>query len=311
MKKRVSVFLFCEKRRFMNEQTKVITQETPEKKEFIMLPTVDFCFKELMQNAKVRQGMIAALLGVEPEKIERTELLPTILHTEYPDEKYGILDVKVILKDETQMDFEMQVTAMDYWTKRILFYLGKMYTGQLKAGESYEKLKKCIHVGILDFIHFPDDDRCYRKIIFCDKDTGEEYTDLLDIHVLELEKLPKEEQDESGIIRWMRFLGAKSREEFEKMAKEDSYIDEAYEMLKHMSADEKKRLEYEAREKAIRDYNSQIQSAEEKGEKRGEQRKAASIITNMLQKGKTPEEIADVTGECLEDVLKIQSKEYE
>ena len=103
--------------------------------------------------------------------------------------------------------------------------------------------------------------------------------------------MPKEEQDESGIIRWMRFLGAKSREEFEKMAKEDSYIDEAYEMLKHMSADEKKRLEYEAREKAIRDYNSQIQSAEEKGEKRGE--------------------IADVTGECLEDVLKIQSKEYE
>ena len=105
----------------MNEQTKVITQETPEKEEFIMLPTVDFCFKELMQNAKVRQGMIAALLGVEPEKIERTELLPTILHTEYPDEKYGILDVKVILKDETQMDFEMKVTAMDYWTKRILF----------------------------------------------------------------------------------------------------------------------------------------------------------------------------------------------
>lgn len=45
----------------MNEQTKVITQETPEKEEFIMLPTMDFCFKELMQNAKVRQGMIAAL----------------------------------------------------------------------------------------------------------------------------------------------------------------------------------------------------------------------------------------------------------
>lgn len=121
----------------MNEQTKVITQETPEKEEFIMLPTVDFCFKELMQNAKVRQGMIAALLGVEPEKIERTELLPTILHTEYPDEKYGILDVKVILKDETQMDFEMQVTAMDYWTKRILFYLGE---NVYRTAESGRKL---------------------------------------------------------------------------------------------------------------------------------------------------------------------------
>jgi hypothetical protein len=66
--------------------------------------------------------------------------------------------------------------------------------------------------------------------------------------------LPEKEQNESGSICWMRFLGAKSRKEFEKMAKEDFYIDEAYEMLKHMSADEKKRLEYEAREKVWMKY---------------------------------------------------------
>ena len=28
---------------------------------FIMLPTVDFCFKELMRNPKVRKGFIAAV----------------------------------------------------------------------------------------------------------------------------------------------------------------------------------------------------------------------------------------------------------
>lgn len=83
----------------MNEQKKTMTQETQNREDFIMLPTVDFCFKELMQNAKVRQGMIAALLGVEPEEIEETILLPTILHPEYPDDKYGILDVKVVLKN--------------------------------------------------------------------------------------------------------------------------------------------------------------------------------------------------------------------
>ena len=33
---------------------------------FIMLPTVDFCFKELMKNPKVRKGFIAAVLGKEP-----------------------------------------------------------------------------------------------------------------------------------------------------------------------------------------------------------------------------------------------------
>lgn len=33
---------------------------------FIMLPTVDFCFKELMMNPKVRTGFIAALLDLFP-----------------------------------------------------------------------------------------------------------------------------------------------------------------------------------------------------------------------------------------------------
>ncbi len=127
---------------------------------FIMLPIVDFCFKELMQNGKVRQGFIASLLAVKPETVEETELLPTILPQEYEDDKLGILDVRVKLVDGTQMDFEMQVTSFDYWEKRILFYLSRMYTEQIKKGESYEKLQKCIHVSILDFIHFPDDEKC-------------------------------------------------------------------------------------------------------------------------------------------------------
>ena len=42
--------------------------------------------------------------------------------------------------------------------------------------------------------------------------------------------------------------------------KKDPYMQEAYDMLEQMSADERKRLEYEAREKAIRDYNTQMYS---------------------------------------------------
>ena len=70
-----------------------------------MLPTVDFCFKELMQNEKVRQGILAALLKKNPEEIAETELLPTILRKQYPDEKYGVLDVRVRMKDEDEKNF--------------------------------------------------------------------------------------------------------------------------------------------------------------------------------------------------------------
>lgn len=74
------------------------------------------------------------------------------------------------------------------------------------------------------------------------------------------------------IIKWMRFLSAESREEFEKMAGEDNYINEAYEVLQKLSADERKRLEYEARQKAILDYNFQMSSSREEGIQIGEER---------------------------------------
>ena len=237
------------------------------KDDFIMLPTSDFCFKELMQNSKVRKGIISALLGINPEEIAETKLLPTSTTEEYPDGKLGILDVLIKLENGTQVGMEMQVAKYDYWTNRILFYLCRMFTGQIGKGDTYDKLKKCIHVSFLDFIHFENDYDFYRKITLRDEKNSE-YTDLLELHILELKKLPPEEQNENGLLKWTRFLNGKCREDFEKMAEKDEYIDEAYELLKKMSEDDRKRLEYEAREKAVRDYNTQMKSSLERGEER-------------------------------------------
>ena len=94
-----------------------------------------------------------------------------------------------------------------------------------------------------------------------------EYLDLMEMHMLELAKLPPEAQNEEGIILWMRFLGGRCEEDFRHMAEKDKYIEEAYDTLKKLSADEEKRFEYEARQKVIRDHNSFMKSAE-KREKR-------------------------------------------
>ena len=44
------------------------------------------------------------------------------------------------------------------------------------------------------------------------------------------------------------------------MAGTSEYFGEAYEALQRLSADERKRLEYEQRDKALKDYNSQMDS---------------------------------------------------
>ena len=46
----------------MRRNQKNVTED-----DFIMLPTVDFCFKELMQNENIRKGIVAALLKLHPE----------------------------------------------------------------------------------------------------------------------------------------------------------------------------------------------------------------------------------------------------
>ena len=88
--------------------------------------------------------------------------------------------------------------------------------------------------------------------------------------MLELGKLPPEDQNEEGIIRWMRFLNAKSRKELKEMAKQDEYFGEAYEELDRLSADEKKRLEYETRLKYKRDKYAQLHYATRIGREEGE-----------------------------------------
>ena len=87
----------------------------------------------------------------------------------------------------------------------------------------------------------------------------------MEMHILELSKLPLEEKNETSLLQWMRFLGGKTRKDFEEMAKKNSELEEAYDVLDKLSADEKKRLEYETRQRAIRDYNIGMLTAERRG----------------------------------------------
>ena len=91
----------------------------------------------------------------------------------------------------------------------------------------------------------------------------------MEIQILELRKLPENLKNGGDILNWMRFLGGKTRREFEAMAKTDAYINEAYKELEKLSADERAKLEYEAREKAIRDHNALVNSAIRQGLRQG------------------------------------------
>ena len=256
--------------------------------EFIMCPSVDVCFKNLMTNERVRQGFIAAVLHIPPEEITETKLLPTIMEPEYPEDKLGIVDVRVKLADGRQLDLEMQAVPFTKWEERTLFYMCRLYTEQIKKGEKYDKLKKCIHIGILDYNLYPDRPEFYSCFHISEDTRGTLYTDKFEFHVLELPKLRNKENPEGVLEQWMKFLGGRRKEDFEAMAEQNEFIDEAYQALMKLSADERKRLEYEYRQMALYDYNTQMGAAEERGEKKG---KAEAILELLEDYGTVSDEM--------------------
>lgn len=231
-----------------------------------MKPKVDFAFKELMADKIVRIGFIAAVLAVPAGNIRSAVILNVELQRTHPEDKPGILDVRVCLNDETEIDIEIQINPLSLWADRSLFYLSKMYAAQISIGDSYRLLKKCISISILDFRLFADSGEFYSCFHIREDTRHTLYTDKMEFHVIELPKLPEEgKEDSSDLLLWAKFLNAERKEEFEMLAEKNKAIAKAYERLQVMSQDKQKRMEYEAREKALRDHNEMMLEATERG----------------------------------------------
>lgn len=254
--------------------------------EFLMKPKIDFAFKEIMMNEQARIGFLSTILKLDPTDIKTTELLNTNLRKLHEDEKQGILDVRILLNNATEIDIEIQLSMLNVWADRALFYLAKMYTEQIRPGQNYSVFKKCVSISILDFILFQEDTEFYSCFHIREDNRHTLYTDKMEFHILELPKLPDELKEDSGdILLWAKFINAERKEEFDMLAEKNVYIESAYEQLQVISQDRQKRLEYEAREKAILDYNQGMFEAEQRGMQRGKQEGIQQGIQQGRQEG--------------------------
>lgn len=227
------------------------------KDDFIMSPKVDFAFKEIMYNETVRKGFLSAVLNIRDTEIKSVIMLNTNLTKAHKDEKQGILDVRLTMNDNTEIDIEMQVCSMKTWAERSVFYVSKMISEQININKMYSNMKKCINISILNF-NFTDKTKRFNTVYHISEDKEHfRYTDIAEWHVVELPKLP-EVSDGTDIYDWAKFIKSEKREDFEMLAKKNNYLKEAYKQLDIISQDEQKRLEYTARQKALYDYNELV-----------------------------------------------------
>lgn len=251
---------------------------------FIMSPKIDFAFKELMRNDIVRKGFISAVLDISPESVKSTVLLNTNLPKIHEDEKQGILDVRLTMNDNTEIDIGIQLAYMSAWADRSTFYVSKMLVEQVGINKKYTNIKKCIGINILDFEYMKETER-FHTVYHLREDTEHiKYTDIMEIHIVELPKLPKTD-DGTDLYDWIKFIKAEDKEEFEMLSKENEYLKTAYETLEEISADQQKRLEYTARQKALYDYNTLMEENYERGYVSGVDRRNQELVQQMRADG--------------------------
>ena len=275
---------------------------------FLMKPKIDFAFKEIMNDEKARTVFLAAVLKLDPVDIKSTRILNPYLRQTHADDKLGILDVRILMNDDTEIDTEIQLSELLVWSDRSLFYASKMYTDQIKPGQKYNVFKKCVSISILDFVLFEEQTNFYSCFHILEDTKHFKYTDKMEFHVIELPKLPPKLSDDSSSVElWAKFINAEETEEFYMIAEKDPYIKSAYNQLQLISQDDQKRLEYEAREKAIHDYNQGIYEAEQRGRLQGEQAVRESTAKNLLAIGISTEIIAQATGLSKEQIEALKN----
>lgn len=273
----------------------------------LMKPRVDYAFKEIMMNEKARIGFLSAILNLNPLDIKQTQILNTNLKKVHENDKQGILDVRILMNNNTEIDIEIQLSPLTVWADRSLFYLSKMYTDQIEEGQSYKVFKKCVSISILNFKLFKDTDEFYSCFHILEDTRHTLYTDKMEFHVLELPKLPKElKEDANDRLLWAKFISAETKEEFDMLASKNEYINSAYEQLQVISQDKQKQMEYTARLKAELDYNQGMLEAEQRGRQEGRQETCISMVIEMLQEGLNINTISKISKLSISEIEELK-----
>ncbi|MDE6639899.1 MAG: Rpn family recombination-promoting nuclease/putative transposase [Acetatifactor sp.] len=243
----------------------------------------NFSFKQIMLNDEVRKYFISDVLEIPVREIRSVRLANSFLWKRYVRQKQGILDVKVELNDDSRVSIELQIRMLAHWDKRSLFYLAKMFTEDLLTGERYHKLKKCISINILDF-NLNESPLYHRKYKLRDEN-GEEFSDMFEIHVIELKK---QISGNKPVDDWIRLLNAETEAEMDMIKTENPGILAAVREVKVMSLRKNIRAVYEAHMREIRDRNARDDYVRAEGKAEG---KAESVLQLLSLKGTISEEL--------------------
>ena len=226
----------------------------------------DYMFRSVMQSSeKVLKGLLCALLRLNSEDVWTVQILNPIELGKKISDKEFILDIKILMNNNTAINLEMQVNNQYNWPERPLVYLSRLFDG-LNKGETYRAVKPAYQIGILNFTLFPKYPEFYSTYKMLNIKNYQKYSDKFTIHVLDLTQihLAENEDKEYELDRWAKLFNALTWEDFKMISADNEYMQEAGKTLYTLNGDDRIRDRCEALEDYRRTWEGVKQEMEEK-----------------------------------------------
>ena len=250
----------------------------PAPKPELLPPTNDVVFKHVFgdeRNKGVTAKLLSAILGTEIGEADLTFGDPH-LNREFIDDKLGILDMLVKLKNGETVAVEMLTGNFSHIHKRVEYYISKVVAAQLAKSNDYPKLKPVVFILIATDPVLKNTAKYHSEFAMMEKSEHYVLHDLRTLHIIELSKLPP--QSSGRLVSWLRFISAQRKEELMELVKENPELKYACNALEEVNSTAEVRALYEVDLKRWRDerdrtdyaVNEALRKAEQKAEQKAE-----------------------------------------
>ncbi len=256
----------------------------------LLTPKLDFVFKKLFTaDTELLIDLLNTVLEL-PDKRQITAVTvknPTIL-AEHITEKYIILDILAVDDRQRQYDIEMQSRKYDAYPQRMLYYLAKLYAGQLDSGKAYDTLLPVIGVHFLNYAQFPKADDFHFHFELRDiHHPAVQLTGDLALYLFELPKLEqiiKTAQWGENMYEWLHFFNHAHEEGEHTMQTHytNPRIRKAFTVLERLSTDDETRYLAQKRDESLKFEAIGLAAAKQKGELIGGIRMAQRVLKHPV-----------------------------
>ena len=285
----------------------------------ILPPSDDRVFKLILTSPEARQGLMNLISSIIDRKVVDVALLPNELALGDTEEKAERFDVNCKIDDGSQINLEMQashmVEDMDGQHRNLkgksIYYLTDLHSSQPAKGiRRYDRLSRSYQITFCSYTVFPYITDYVNSFSLRHDTTGELLSDAISLTFVELSKLGevvrKPVNDMTDLDKWSIFFQYASdlehREIVNEVIESEEVLQVAGNLLMTISKNEQERAIYRSRRKLQTDMQSDLATAEDRGEHKGR----VDVARNLLKLNLPLEQIITATELTREEVERLR-----